>query len=358
MATKLNNNHLSIILENCKKYKILDIYISLAYVSLETKSGQYVIQTYSANLSDLIDIVRRNVHCSYKTAYNCIIELINLNILSYSHELCGWTMLGMENMVKSKLDSPEDNSLYGYTNIRNFFITDEFYNMKAREKRLIIYLCQLSDSKKSDFYNDFSVNLLKPNSSWLRILKTKSVYYARTTLENLLKKYENLFLDKSNEFRIKQFAPKRINKFKFLFSSNLLKNNTDDLFNILKKNNAKEYNLVIDKIKFSGITLTKQKIMHLIRGIVGIRQWFIKERVVQIIINKYIAIQIHNSREDIKSLPAYVAAVVKSVVDEFKIFEKNHNKDSKSKIVMEYQSEDINEDNYKQNVLKLIAQFN
>ncbi|WP_307993615.1 hypothetical protein [uncultured Clostridium sp.] len=358
MATKLNNNHLSIILENCKKYKILDIYISLAYVSLETKDGQYVIQTYSGNLADLIEIVRINVHCSYKTAYNCLTELINLNILSYSSDLCGWTMLGMESMVKSKLDFPEDNSLYGYTTIRNFFITDEFYNMKAREKRLIIYLCQLSDSKKSNFYSDFSVNLLKPNSSWLKILKTKSVYYARTTLENLLKKYENLFLDKSDDFRSKQFAPKRVNKFKFLFSSDLLKNNTDDLFNILKKNNTKEYNLIIDKIKFSGITLPKQKIMHLIRGIVGIRYWFIKERVVQIIINKYIAIQIHNSREDIKSLPAYVAAVVKSIINEFKIFEKNHKQYSKSRIVMEYQNQDINEDNYKQSVLKLISQFN
>lgn len=60
--------------------------------------------------------------------------------------------------------------------------------------------------------------------------------------------------------------------------------------------------------------------MHLVRAISNLKEWFLKDRVAQLIINKYIAIQIHKSRENIKSLPAYAAAVVKSVVNEYENF--------------------------------------
>jgi hypothetical protein len=63
--------------------------------------------------------------------------------------------------------------------------------------------------------------------------------------------------------------------------------------------------------------------MHLVRAIANLKEWFLKERITQLIVNKYRAIQIHKSRENIKSLPAYAVAVVRSVVNEYKNFKIN-----------------------------------
>lgn len=325
MATKLYNSHLNKILFECNEYYVLDTYIALVHLSSEV-NNKYLIQSYSDCKSDLIALVRKHVNTSYKTIYNCIEKLISLSILKYDQTLYSWSLVDMELMTKSKIDAAsnkEDSSNYtGYTHIRSFFFTTDFLKMKAREKRLMIYMSQLADSKASTFHNEFSMNLLKPNSGWLKVLKTKCKYYAKYTIENMLKKYKDLFINKTEEFRAKDIAPKKNKSFKFFFNCVSIKDKTkdDEAFEIVKITHPNEYILVKERIKFAQITLSKQKIMHLIRSIANLKEWFLKERVVQLIVNKYIAIQIHHSREDIKSLPAYAAAVVKSVVDEYKNF--------------------------------------
>lgn len=325
MATKLYNSHLNNIIFNCNEYYILDTYISLVHISTEV-NNKYLIQTYSESKSNIISLVRKYVNASYKTIYNCIDKLIASNILSYDSYLNSWTLVDMENMTKSKSGDLEDNitrnDLTGYTHIRNFFFTKEFSNMKAREKRLMIYMAQLADSKSSGFHKGFTMNLLKPNSSWLKVLKTKSKYYAKYTIEKLLSQYNELFINNSQSLREKDLSPKKNRNFKFFFNCDAIKKkNTDnDAFELVKSNNPNEYELIMQKIRFADVTLSKQKIMHLVRSISNIQEWFIKERVVQLIINKYRAIQIHQSRDDIKSLPAYAAAVVRSVLNEFNTF--------------------------------------
>ncbi|NFO58594.1 hypothetical protein FDB39_17425 [Clostridium botulinum] len=325
MATKLYNSHLSKIIFECNEYYILDTYISLAYISSEVNS-KYLIQTFSDSKSDLINLVRRNMNASYKTIFNCIDKLIEKSILSFDNELNSWVLVNMENMTKSKYDSNNDSYMEstGYTNIRNFFFTDEFRKMKAREKRLIIYMSQLCDSKASKFHNSFSMNLLKPNSSWMKVLKTKSKYYARYTINKMFNKYEYIFKDNSETMRIKDLSPKKTTNFKFYFECSAIDTRVleEQYIELVKLNNPKEYEMVKEKIKFAGITLTKKLVMHLVRALANLKEWFLKERVAQLIINKYIAIQIHKSRENIKSLPAYAAAVVKSVVNEYKNFRK------------------------------------
>lgn len=183
-------------------------------------------------------------------------------------------------------------------------------------------MSQLSDSKKSEFHNGFSMNLLKPNSSWLKILRTKSKYYAKYTIMRMLSKYNNLFEDNSESLREKDYSPKNIKRFKFSFDCKVIKTKTteDTYIELAIANNPKEYSLIMDKIRFADITLSKKLIMHLIRAVANLKEWFLKERVIQLIVNKYRAIQVHKSRENIKSLPAYAAAVVKSVVTEYKQF--------------------------------------
>ncbi|AOR25085.1 hypothetical protein [Clostridium taeniosporum] len=323
MATKLYNSHLSKIIFECNEYYILDTYISLAYISSEVNS-KYLIQTFSDSKADLINLVRRNMNASYKTIFNCIDKLIDKCILSFDKELNSWVLVDMENMTKSKYDSNDESymDLTGYTNIRNFFFTEEFRKMKAREKRIIIYMAQLCDSKASKFHDSFSMNLLKPNSSWMKVLKTKCKYYAKYTINKMLTKYEHIFKDNSQNMRVKDLSPKKITNFKFYFQCPAVDNKVleDEYIELVKLSNPKEYDLVKEKIKFAGITLTKKLIMHLVRAISNLKEWFLKERVAQLIINKYRAIQIHKSRENIKSLPAYAAAVVKSVVNEYKKF--------------------------------------
>lgn len=325
MATKLYNSHLNEILFNCNEYYILDTYIALVHISSEVK-GKYLIQSYSDVKADLVALVRNQVKASYKTIYNCIDKLLELNILKFNEELNSWLLVDMELMTKSKVEGSENGdsplNYSGYTHLRSFFFSEEFFNMKAREKRLMVYMAQLADSKSATYHEGFSMNLLKPNSTWLKVLKTKCKYYAKYTIENLLKTYKTIFDNKTEELRERDLAPKKNKSFKFSFHCKPIKDKTkeEESFNLIKETNPKEFALVEDKVKFAGITLSKQKVMHLVRAIANLKEWFLKERVVQLIVNKYIAIQIHKSRETIKSLPAYAAAVVLSVVNEYRDF--------------------------------------
>lgn len=346
MATKLNNEHLDTIIMKSQSYYILDTYITLAHISSEVKH-KFLIQTYTDSKADLVNQVKKYLTVSYKTIYNNIEELINLNILSYTSELSSWTLLGMENMTMSKVnvtDVEDISKLKGYTNIREFFLSNEFHKMKAIEKRCIVYLAQLTDSKAAKSYNSFVMNLIKPNSKWKKILKTKCKYYARYAIEAMISKYNHLFVDTSEQLRSKELAPKKISNFKFSFTCNVIEKieNNDTQFELLSIYNPKELELVKNKIKFAGITLTKTNILHIVRSIATIKDWFLKERVVQIIINKYIAIQIHRSRESIKSLPAYLVAVVKSVIEEYNQFKQHRANLRGSELSLAYINNDVN----------------
>ena len=363
MATKLYNSHLSKIIFECNEYYILDTYISLAAISSEVNS-KYLIQTFTSSKADLIALVRRNLNVSYKTVFNCVNKLIEKSILAFDNILDSWILVNMENMTKTKdnlksdLNSKdyldltdvtgdekcgltsvtryeesgltaakryEEPGLTGYTHIRNFFFTPEFRNMKAREKRLMIYMSQLSDSKASKFHDGFSMNLLKLNSGWMKVLKTKCKYYAKYTIDKMLIKYSEIFKNNSETERLKDLSPKKNTNFKFYFECAAINTKTqeDDYIELVKINNPREYNLVMEKVKFAEITLTKKLVMHLVRAVANLKEWFLKERITQLIINKYRAIQIHKSRENIKSLPAYASVVVRSVVNEYKNFKTN-----------------------------------
>lgn len=340
MATKLYNSHLKLILECSKSGYLIDTYIALVHISSEI-NGRYIIQTYDNSKNTVVTILKNIVKSTPKTVYNCLCKLIDLNIISFDDNLNAWILKGMEKMNISKdkykeLDSANINSSSfnssginsedgimahsGYTHIRKFFLTGEFANMKSREKRLVIYMSQLCDSKASTFHNGFSVNLLKYNSVWLKIINTKSIYYAKYTIERLLSNYNELFINKTETFRVKDLSPDSIKNFKFSFNCNSIenKNNVDDEIEVVKLTNPKEHLLIMEKISFADITLSKQKIMHLTRAISNLKEWFLKDRVAQIIINKYKAIQFYKSREDIKSLPAYAAAVSRIILLEYK----------------------------------------
>ncbi|MGL5086528.1 MAG: hypothetical protein ACRC68_12555, partial [Clostridium sp.] len=330
-----------------------DVYITLAHISSEIK-GKFIIQTYSDNRADIINLVNKYLQVSYRTIHNNINELISLGILEYSNELSSWLLVDMDTMVKSKANCDEEidaAKLKGYTKIREFFITSEFYTMKSAEKRCMVYLAQLCDSKASNSYSEFVMNLSKSNSSWLKVFKTKSKYYARKVVKKMLNQYKDIFDNTSDELRAKDIAPKTISGFKFSFSCKEIQKEQSEntQYDFVKLINVKEFELVKEKIKFANITLNKNQVMHMVRAISTIKQWFLKDRVAQIIINKYIAIQIHHSRENIKSLPAYLVAVTKAVISEYKEF-----KDHISSRDLTYEETEIVKEKYSTGNLKPI----
>ena len=328
MATKINNYHISILLNECKEYYILDTYIILSHISSDIK-GNYIIQTIDDKKSTLVNIVKKFCpSVTYRTIYNCLDKLISINILEYNYTLKGWVILDMQKMTLSLDEASDDDKALakGYTHIRKFFLTEEFTKMKYREKRLIVYLAQLQDSKASSNYNEFKVNLLKNNSSWMKILRTKCKYYAKDTIVNLLNKYSNIFEDFSEKLREKDLAPSNITNFKFSFRCSIIekkKDITDDELDLIMLYHPKDYSMVKDKLSFFDITLSNTKVIHIVRAISNVSQWFLKERILQIIVNKYIAINKYKSRENIKSLPSYLAAIVKAVIEDYTLF-KNH----------------------------------
>lgn len=344
MATKLSNEHIDKIILESKNYHVIDVYIALAHISSEVK-GKYLIQTYTDNKADLVNQVKKYVKVSYKTISNNLDALIKLKVLDFNNELSSWTLVNMENMTKSKNNtiSIDPSVEYkGYTNIREFFLSSSFHKMRAIEKRCLVYLAQLCDSKAAKSYNNFIMNLFKPNSKWMTILKTKCRYYAKYTIQSMLSKYNDLFVDTSDELRSNDISPSKISNFKFAFSCKVIEKieNDNSQYDLLSLYNAKELELVKSRINFGGITLTKVNILHIVRAISTIKEWFLKERVVQIIINKYIAIQIHRSRETIKSLPAYLVAVVKAVIGEFNNFKQHRANLRGSDIAFEYLNND------------------
>lgn len=344
MATKLSNSHINTIIEHSKSYNIFDTYIVLAHISREVKH-KFLIQTYTNNISDLVNQVRKYLSLSYKTVYNNVSELMDLNILKYDDALSSWYLVDMEAMVKSKSKSNfKENDLQvdaqGYTNIRDFFFTPEFHSMKGNEKRLIVFISQLCDSKASKSYTEFNMNLFKSNSKWMNVLKTKCKYYAKATISKMLETYGHIFEDFSAEVREKDLAPKKITDFKFSFRCfviNKINGNNDKLqYDLLNTHHSKELELVKSRMDFANVSLSESKQMHIVRAISTLKEWYLKDRVVTLIINKYRAIQVHNSREDINSLPAYLTALVKAVINEFNEFRETINHNQRVDIGEEY----------------------
>ena len=80
---------------------------------------------------------------------------------------------------------------------------------------------------------------------------------------------------------------------------------------------AKEIALINDYVKAVSIRFEESKVYQLAHIVAKLATWQLKEYVVRVILNKYIAIQKHNSREKISSLPAYAAAVVKYTTEQY-----------------------------------------
>jgi len=311
---------------------MLDTYIGLVHISSEL-NNKFIIQTYHDSISYLTNLVRKYVNTTYKTIRNCINKLIDSKILIYDNTLEAWIIEGMSNMVKSKknvLNEDEAILCTGYTKIRPFFLTDEFHAMRSMEKRLLIFMAQKSDSKFSNKFKNFVVNLNRRNSGWYKILRTTDKYYAKKTIQKMFDKYKNIITPLVNEdSESLNYYTRKSKLFTIEFICPMIagKNEKaaleDESIKTVITKNPEEYRLIETKATFLEIILDKKQTMHIIRAISNIKEWFLKERIVQLLLNKIRSIQIHKNSNTIKSLPAYAAAVVKNTINEYKQFLSN-----------------------------------
>lgn len=338
MATKLYNTHLDQLLCNYKQYYILDTYISVVHMCAEIKTdldNKFIIQTYSDSLSHLTNLVKRYVNTTYKTIHNCLETLIADNFISYDSSLSAWIICGMENMIRNKKEAillDEDGILFtGYTKIRPFFLSDEFHSMRATEKRLLVFMAQKSDSKNSNKFSNFVVNLNRRASGWYKVLRTSNKYYAKNIIRKMFDKYNDIIQPISDDDNY-DYVCKQTKRFTLKFACPLIAGKKEkalleeQAIDSVLSSNPTELELIENKANFLEITLSKKQKMHIIRCVISIKEWFLKDRIVQLILNKIRSIQVYKNKNVIRSLPGYAAAVVKSVLNEYKSFLKITNK--------------------------------
>lgn len=323
MATKISNNHLYTILLNAKKYHTPDVYVSLVHISVQVSdtdnNSRFIIQTGNDKKRTLVKVIKNFLNINRQTIINCLSEIEDLGLLVYNETLNAWELKEMINMLKE-----------GYTSLNSILLEDFFKNLKLREKKLLLYMCHLlgtKDYKKFSNINqaDFVINLTKKDSMWKKIISKSdsvySLYYTRTVIEKFLTKMGDKIDNLSEEKRKVDFRPKEITQFIFYFNSNVSSKKYDENISIELKY-ARELEMIRSYIKTTEINLSKDKVYQLAHGIGSLGSWVLKEYVTRSIIKKYIAIQKHKSRVDIKSLPAYVAAVVKEVTKDLINFQK------------------------------------
>ena len=323
MATKMSNNHLYTIILNANKYNTPDIFIALVHISTEIKDKEgkerFLLQVGDAEKNTLVRLLREHTNINRQTIINCLNELEELGILRYVHELQGWELLDMINMLQE-----------GYTEIRDVMLSEEFSTYKLREKKLLLYMCHLLNTKGatnfSKFNNaDFIINTNNKDGVWRKILRTKSVYYAKYAINKFFAKIQgkNIIEDISEDRRKKEY--KFFNCKQFIFYCNATpelkrKLNNEEWIKIKYANELEMIKQYAKNFELNGEKFTLHKMYQLAHTLGSITSWIAKERICVLIMKKYKAIEIYNSRENISSLPAYTAAVIRAFFKEYKNF--------------------------------------
>lgn len=328
MATKIYNNHLYNLIYNANRYYTIDVYLALVHISVQFKDendkSHFLIQTGDSRRKSLISVLNNFLDIERQTIVNCLGEIESLGLLVYSENYDGWEISDMGEMFKRKdeLEDPE-LKLDGYTNLKDILLSDEFKTLRLREKKLLLYMCHLQDTKGANKFAaiykcDIVINVLNEKSIWRKILRTKSKYYALSVIKEFKEKLKNSIEDVSKKCKGSKFKPKTILKFMFYFNvPKIKKNEKVDLWT--KQRYFKEIQLIEEYMGILDVTLPEKKKYQLAHSI-GCLKWELKELVVRNIINKYRSVQVHKDSKDISSLPAFTAAVIKRIKEEYNAY--------------------------------------
>lgn len=318
MATKMANGNLYNIVLKAKKYHTPDVFIALTYLSSQVKDinkkEHLILQTGTEKLAALVKTVENFTKINRQTVANCINEIINLGLLEYNSTLSAWELLNsIDNMLKD-----------GYTLLHEILFSDFFKTLKLREKKLLMYMLHLSCSKNSTKYKnvtgtDFIININNEDSMWNKIVTSSkyrtAVYFVKYTLEKFINKLKanNIIQDLTDDKRDRDFRPSSYKQFLFYFNAPELKKKESAVDELTEKKSATEIEIIKVYCEDYNVDLTTKQTYQLAHAISGLTSWKLKDFITRTIMNKFRAIQIHKSRENIKSLPAYVAAIIREI---------------------------------------------
>lgn len=95
--------------------------------------------------------VMEDIHCSHQEYYDCIYKLKELGFIQIvnRHNFNGWTIMIFNNMYMSE----EDDKKNKYLSInRSALYSEEFLNLKANEKKLLLKLLRENTGASKPFY--------------------------------------------------------------------------------------------------------------------------------------------------------------------------------------------------------------
>lgn len=311
MATKIGISLLKKTL-NENNYDIVDTVIHLVHMStelkdLDNKSSLFVIPVEKNTINFLANKLSKNLKTSVRTLNTLVKKLVDKGYIHYCEDNRAWIIDGME-----KDFSKNGN---GYIYIRKLFFTKEFQDLKKIEKRLVLYMAQLKDSKAAKKYKGkMTINFLR--KPWYDAMKITNYYYAIRIVKRLLKNHTNWFSNIDIGIGKISFNAE------FLDEKINTDNNNVELINLL---HPKEVQLldeaITEKTQYYNqeLVVTPTEKMHIIRAISNVSTR-LQKICIQEICNKLVADRIYLAPNPIKSIPKYVAAITARIIKEYKEF--------------------------------------
>lgn len=266
MATRVSMDHVYMVLNNTEHYKLIDVFNVLCEMSTQIdykkeNTSKFLIRTHTNSIYNLaVAIMNESPYMkSRNTITECLNKLRDMSILMFNSEENAWEIKNMDRMIHNSMDG--EIKKVGYMHLREFFFTEEFYNLPISDKKIIYYACSIMDTKGFKKFGKLITSLKPSNdeysSKWMEFLNTDDIYYTKKVLTRVLTNYD-LFEDIGEDMRRKELvAPKYKNlsfdklkqirkslKFKFWFKP--LKKITD----IIGKIKDKEAELASFKVKY------------------------------------------------------------------------------------------------------------
>lgn len=248
MATKIYIKHALNIVKQNEHYKLIDVFLTLAKMCTQTSENKFCIYTENASIYNLSKaIINTSPYITSRTTVtSCIKSLIQMDILVYDYNGKCWYINEMENMLSE-----------GYMDLREVFFTKSFYDLNITEKKIVFYATYIMSTKGYRRINQIIINIGNKTSEWLKIFKTKNIYYLKEKVKSVIGQF---FIDKSQtnrELEIKRTKygkKKRLQQIKFKFylkpkkilTDKLSKQSVSQELDRYRENDPEFYNFLVD----------------------------------------------------------------------------------------------------------------
>lgn len=294
-----------------------DIILRLATMAIEDSTTDlFIVMAEKSTFNFLAEKLHKQLpNVSVRTINKTLKSMAEEGLIEYSEEKEGWIICNMDK------DFKEGGK--GYIYIRDIFLTERFSKLKLAEKRFILYICQLLDSKANIYYKGIQINLLRARKSekntWLKEMHIDYLPYAIYIISRLLKNNPDWFTDVTIGITTFNFNTPGLEYVKnnntnddkeLILTQSLHPDEATLLENAINEKNANYDN---------NLKVTSKEQMHIIRAICN-TSLDVQLATIDNILNKLVSDRIHSGIETIKSFSKYVAGITQRLIKEKKEF--------------------------------------